>query len=101
MKKTIPIVVRTISIIIILIIGFFLIGVFVIQDKYEPEKKISTEFKNGLWISSMDSLSNIDIKNGKWIFIHNGQYDSTDVYKMELKSELPNMLTHYLTKMIF
>lgn len=38
----------------------------------------------------MDSLSNIDIKNGKWVFIYNGQYDSTDVYKMELKSELPN-----------
>ena len=90
MKKSLSIIIKTISIIVILIVGFLLIGVFVIQDKYEPEKDFTrTEFKNGLWKNSMDSSSNVDIKKGKWIFLKNGLSDSSDVYEMKITSELP------------
>ena len=38
----------------------------------KESKKISkkTEFKNGRWISTIDSLSGIEIKNGKWILFY-------------------------------
>ncbi|WP_108809096.1 hypothetical protein [Aquimarina spinulae] len=32
-----------------------------------------TELKNGRWISKLDSLSGIEIKNGKWFFFYKGQ----------------------------
>ena len=36
------------------------------QNKYEG----ITEFKNGRWISTTDSLAGIEIKNGKWIWFY-------------------------------
>ena len=66
LKKLLPIIIKTTSIIVILIIGFLLIGIFVKQDKYEPEKELTqSEFTNGLWKNSMDSLSDVNIKNRK------------------------------------
>jgi hypothetical protein len=97
LKKNLPIIIKTTSIIVILIIGFLLIRIFVIQDKYEPDKKqFSTEFKNGLWKNSMDSLSDVDIKNGKWIFLKSGISDSGNVYEMKITSDLPKFVDRLL-----
>lgn len=44
-----------------------------------------TEFKNGRWISTTDSLAGIEIKNGKWIMFYKGyKTDSTDIYDFKI-----------------
>ena len=42
--------------------------------KYFSEKPFLkiTEFKEGRWISTVDPLSGIEIKNGKWIIFYKG-----------------------------
>jgi len=47
-----------------------------------------TEFKNGRWISTTDSLAGIEIKNGKWIMFYKGmEIDSSDIYDFKIKRE--------------
>ena len=68
-----------------------------IKDKYDSEKTLThTELKNGLWKNSIDSLSKVDVKNGKWIFLYNGLSDSSDVYEMKITSELPKYVDRLL-----
>jgi len=64
-----------------------------VLQKYriEQEQKLfikPTEFENGRWISTVDSLSGVEIKNGKWImFYKNGENESTDVYDFKIRGE--------------
>ena len=47
-----------------------------------------TKFKNGRWISTADSLSGIEIKNGKWVVFYKGiETDSTDIYDYKIRRE--------------
>jgi hypothetical protein len=47
-----------------------------------------TKFKNGRWTSETDSLSGIEIKNGKWILFYKGmETDSSDVYNFKVRKE--------------
>ena len=47
-----------------------------------------TEFKNGRWISTIDSLSGIEIRNGKWImFYKKGETESTNIYDFKIRRE--------------
>ena len=47
-----------------------------------------TEFKNGRWISTVDSLAGIEIKNGKWIMFYKGMETySSDVYDFKIRRE--------------
>jgi hypothetical protein len=47
-----------------------------------------TEFKNGRWISTSDSLSGIEIKNEKWVLFYKGmKTDSTDIYDFKIRRE--------------
>ena len=77
------------------------------KNRIELEQKLfikPTEFENGRWISTVDSLSGIEIKNGKWImFYKNGENESTDVYDFKIRGEYVNIfgselkLDKYLT----
>jgi len=58
-----------------------------IELEQKPIAKL-TEFKNGRWISTIDSLSGIEIKNGKWImFYKKGETESTDIYDFKIRRE--------------
>ena len=54
------------------------------KNRIELEQKPilkQTKFKNGRWISTVDSLSGIEIKNGKWIqFYKIGEKESSVIY---------------------
>lgn len=59
------------------------------KNKIELEQKPTiklTEFKNGRWISTVDSLAGIEIKKGKWIMFYKGmETDSSDVYDFKVR----------------
>ena len=58
-----------------------------IELEQKPIAKL-TEFKNGRWISTIDSLSGIEIKNGKWImFYKKRETESTDIYDFKIRRE--------------
>jgi len=45
-----------------------------------------TEFKNGRWISTTDSLAGIEIINRKWIMFYKGmETDSSDIYDFKIR----------------
>lgn len=47
-----------------------------------------TEFKNGRWINTVDSLAGIEIKNGKWVMFYKGmESDSSTVYDFKIRGE--------------
>jgi hypothetical protein len=47
-----------------------------------------TEFKNGRWISTTDSLAGIEIDNEKWILFYKGmKTDSSDIYEFKIRRE--------------
>jgi len=59
----------------------------IIELEQKPIAKL-TEFKNGRWISTVDSLSGIEIKNGKWImFYKKGETESTSIYDFKIRRE--------------
>ena len=63
---------------------------FVFSCNSKKEKKISkkTEFKNGRWISTTDSLAGIEIKNGKWIMFYKGMKTySNSIYDFKTRRE--------------
>jgi len=49
---------------------FFIPLVFSCNSKKDKKISKKTEFKNGRWISTTDSLAGIEIKNGKWIWFY-------------------------------
>ncbi|MDG1228273.1 MAG: hypothetical protein P8P15_09900 [Polaribacter sp.] len=58
-----------------------------IELKQNPFVKL-TEFKNGRWISTTDSLAGIEIINGKWIMFYKGiETDSSDIYDFKIRRE--------------
>ncbi|KZS40092.1 hypothetical protein AWE51_25490 [Aquimarina aggregata] len=57
------------------------------QNEQKPIIKL-TEFQDGRWISTTDSLSGIEIKNGKWMMFYKGtETDSTYIYDFKIKRE--------------
>ena len=55
------------------------------EFKQNPFVKL-TEFKNGRWISTTDSLAGIEIINGKWIMFYKGmETDSSDIYNFKIR----------------
>ena len=67
-----------------------LIPIFYLGYKYFFEKSVlnPTEFKEGRWISTVDSLSGIEIKNGKWIIFYKGvTNESSSVYNFKTRTE--------------
>lgn len=59
------------------------------------EKRILklTDFKNDRWISTVDSLAGIEIKNKKWIMFYKGmETDSSDIYDFKINREYLNDL---------
>lgn len=97
MKKGILI---TIISIIIIGIAYFGIEMFdfakgVKEDAKKTEIELEqnpiiklTKFKNGRWISTVDSLAGIEIKNGKWIMFYKGmETDSSDIYDFKIRRE--------------
>lgn len=55
------------------------------EFKQNPFVKL-TEFKNGRWISTTDSLAGIEIINGKWIMFYKGmETDSSDIYDFKIR----------------
>jgi hypothetical protein len=93
--------------ILITIIGIIIIGITyfgiemfdfekgVKEDAKKNEIKLEqnpiiklTEFKNGRWISTVDSLAGIEIKNGKWIMFYKGMETvSSYVYDFKIRRE--------------
>ncbi|UOB19106.1 hypothetical protein [Abyssalbus ytuae] len=60
------------------------------EPEQKPETKL-TEFKNGRWISTTDSLSGIEIKDGKWIMFYKGmKTDSSDIYNFKIQRKYIN-----------
>jgi len=58
-----------------------------IELEQNPDIKL-TEFKNGRWISTVDSLAGIEIKNGKWIVFYKGMETSvSNVYDFKIRGE--------------
>lgn len=58
-----------------------------IELEQKPVVKL-TEFKNGRWISTIDSLSGIEIKNGKWIMFYKGrETKSSSIYDFKIRRE--------------
>jgi hypothetical protein len=58
--------------------------------KYFFEKPIlkTTDFKEGRWISTVDPLSGIEIKNGKWIIFYKRLgNESTHIYDFKIRAE--------------
>ncbi len=56
-----------------------------IKLKQNPFVKL-TEFKNGRWISTTDSLAGIEIIDGKWIMFYKGiETDSSDIYDFKIR----------------
>lgn len=98
MKKHLKIIINIITIIVILFCAYVVLGTFVTRDKYKPEKEhISTELKNSHWISVVDTLSIIEIKNGKWMFVNEGMVNNKSfVYEIEITSDLPKFIDRML-----
>jgi len=72
------------------LILLFLFIPLVFSCNSKEAKKISkkTEFKNGRWISTIDSLAGIEIKHGKWIhFYKKKEGESTDIYDFKTRRE--------------
>ena len=47
-----------------------------------------TDFKNGRWISTTDSLSVIEIRNDKWIMFYKGmEMESSSIYDFKIRGE--------------
>ena len=70
---------------------FFLLLFFIPHEfscNSKKDKKISkkTEFKNGRWISTTDSLAGIEIKNGKWIMFYKGT-ETSSIYDFKTRRE--------------
>ena len=97
MKKRILI---TIIGIIIILITYFGIEIFdfekgVKEDAKKNEIELEqnpiiklTEFNNGRWISTVDSLAGIEIKNGKWIMFYKGmETNYSNVYDFKIRRE--------------
>ena len=57
-----------------------------IELDQKPTAKL-TEFKNGRWISTIDFLSGIEIKNGKWIIFYKGRDNSSSIYDFKIRRE--------------
>ncbi len=57
-----------------------------IELDQKPNAKL-TEFKNGRWISTIDFLSGIEIKNGKWIIFYKGRENSSSIYDFKIRRE--------------
>jgi hypothetical protein len=61
------------------------------KNEINPEQKPIiklTEFKNGRWISTVDSLAGIEIENGKWIIFYNGmETNISNVYDFKIRGE--------------
>lgn len=52
-----------------------------------------TKFKNGRWISIVDSLAGIEIKDEKWILFYKGlQTDTSDIYDFKIRRNPINKL---------
>ncbi|WP_047546579.1 hypothetical protein [Psychroserpens sp. Hel_I_66] len=51
------------------------------------EKKQKNAISNGIWISTIDSLSSVEIKGKKWIFKYKSVQTATDDYYEYLISE--------------
>ena len=78
-----------------------LIPIFYFGYKYFFEKSVlnPTEFKEGRWLSTVDSLSGIEIKNGKWIIFYKGETnESSSVYNFKIRTEKKSSYSNeYLT----
>jgi hypothetical protein len=73
-----------------LVLLLILIPIFYFSYEYFFEKSIlkTTEFKEGRWISTVDSLSGIEIKNGKWIMFYKGETnESISIYDFKIRAE--------------
>ena len=58
-----------------------------IEQEQNPIIK-PTEFKNGRWISTIDSVSGIEIRNGKWIMFYKGrETESSSIYDFKIRRE--------------
>ena len=58
-----------------------------IELQKPPTNKL-TEFKNGRWISTTDSLSGIEIRDDKWILFHKGiETGFTSIYDYKIRVE--------------
>lgn len=61
------------------------------EDELKNEQKPIielTEFQNGRWLNTTDSLAGIEIKNGKWIMFYKGtETDSSDIYDFNIRRE--------------
>ena len=57
-----------------------------IELEQKPIVKL-TEFKNGRWISTDDSLSGIEIKNRKWIMFYKGREHFSSIYDFKIRRE--------------
>ncbi|MGY6647788.1 hypothetical protein [Wenyingzhuangia sp. IMCC45574] len=64
------------------------------EAKLEEKRIVKlTDFKNERWISTVDSLAGIEIKNGKWIMFYKGmETDSSDIYDFKINREYLNDL---------
>ncbi len=55
---------------------------------HSPHINKFTEFKNGRWISTIDSLSGIEIRSDKWILFYNGvETTSSSIYDYRIRVE--------------
>lgn len=55
---------------------------------HPPHINKLTEFKNGRWISTIDSLSGIEIRSDKWILFYNGiETTSSSIYDYRIRVE--------------
>jgi hypothetical protein len=80
--------ITTITILVIGVLIFFVAGILIIQDKYEYNHL--TEFQDGKWVYETDSTSGIVIKGNTYSFFsEDGIDDQMDVYKYEIRTELP------------
>ena len=73
-----------------LVLLLILIPIFYFSYEYFFEKSIlkTTEFKEGRWINTVDSLSGIEIKNGKWIMFYKGETnESISIYDFKIRAE--------------
>ena len=65
---------------------FFIPLVFSCNSKKDKKISKKTEFKNGRWISTTDSLAGIEIKNGKWIMFYKGR-ETSSIYDFKTRRE--------------
>lgn len=85
---------------VIVVIAYFGVQMFesvkgVQKDIQQNETKLEqkpivklTKFKNGRWISTVDPLSGIEIKNGKWTMFYKGmKTNSSNIYDYNIRKE--------------